>query len=96
MCECNNQNKSVYLQRAKIHTIMAEYKVKQKYIGTATSLYSGYFVRWDNASQEELAHVYENINGGKSFVSKSDKTNYIDGKEKKKSVKKSNKKDITE
>ena len=52
---------------------MANYEVKKQYKGTATSFYAGYFVRWDNATQEELAHIYENINNGKSFIDTTDK-----------------------
>lgn len=74
---------------------MANYKVKENYKGTGTSFHGGYFIRWDNASQEELAHIYEDINGGKSFVDKLDKTE--DVKKAKKSGKKSAKeKDSTE
>jgi hypothetical protein len=49
---------------------MSNYKVKEKYKGTATSFYDGYFVRWGDSSHEELAHIYENIDGGKSFIDK--------------------------
>jgi|TARA_R100001463_G_scaffold56773_3_gene108927 hypothetical protein len=74
MCGCNNNKKIVNLPHLKIYLIMAKYSIKEKYKGLATSFYDGLFVRWDNVSQEELAHIYEEVNGGKSFVNKIEKT----------------------
>lgn len=69
---------------------MAKYSVKKTYKGTGTSFYGGYFVRWDDATQEELAHIYEEVNKGKLYVEKIEKINKSNEKN---SVKETNKKD---
>jgi len=70
MCDCNNKNNVVGLQHIKIYTTMAEYKTKMK--GGAT-YFNGRRVRWESATQEELAWVYEECNNGSHFVEKINK-----------------------
>ena len=74
MCGCKDNKNFVSLPHLKIYLIMASYSVKEKYKGTGTSFYGGNFVRWDEATQEELAHIYEEIDGGKLYVDKLEKT----------------------
>jgi hypothetical protein len=87
MCGCNNDKFFVNSPHLKIYTIMANYEVKKEYKGSATSFSGGYFVRWGNATQDELAHIYENIDNGKSFIDKTDKKDEPKKTNKKKSSK---------
>ncbi len=52
---------------------MASYKIKEKYIGSATGFNPKYTVRWGNQSQEELSYIYEELNGSK-YIIKLEKT----------------------
>ncbi len=89
MCGCKDNKNFVSLPHLKIYLIMANYSVKKTYKGTGTSFYGGYFVRWNDATQEELAHIYEEIDGGKLYVDKIEKTNQSNEKS---TVKEANKK----
>jgi hypothetical protein len=82
MCGCNKKN-SVDLPDKlhidiKLYLDMAKYEVKKKWTGdglSTTFLGSGrdnLIVSWDNASQEDLALVYEEFNGGVAFINKID------------------------
>jgi hypothetical protein len=77
MCSCSDEN-SVDLQQIKIYLSMAKYEVKKKWLGggLATGFSDGngttFKIGWDNASQEDLALVYEEFNGGDTFINKID------------------------
>jgi hypothetical protein len=73
MCGCSNNKKIVDLPHLKIYVIMASYKIKEKYIGSATGFNPKYTVRWGNQSQEELSYIYEELNGSK-YIIKLEKT----------------------
>ena len=88
MCGCQEDKKIVDLPHLKIYTIMANYKIKEKYIGSATGLNPKYIVRWGNQSQEELSYIYEELNGSK-YIDKLEKTKKSNEES---TVKKSNKK----
>ena len=75
MCDCNSNKYFVNLPHLKIYLMMATYKVKEQYKGTGTSLQGGLWVKWNDASQAELAHIFEEITVGKLFIDKTEKTN---------------------
>jgi len=87
----------VDLPHINIYTAMAEYKAKIK---GAANRFGNIRIRWDSATQEELAWVYEEVKNGSNYVEKIDKTNKSNNEESpvKESKKKgkSNKKDSEE
>jgi hypothetical protein len=98
MCGCQDNKKVVDLAHLKIYLVMANYKAKKQYENCAT-FFKGRRVRWESATEEELAWVYEEVENGSHYVEKIDKTNKSNNestikKSKKKS--KSNKKDSEE
>lgn len=75
MCECNSQNFFVDLPHLENYTTMVKFKIKEQYIGCVTSFSGGVHVRWGDQSQKELARIYEECNGGTTFIEKSEKSN---------------------
>ena len=73
MCGCQKDKKIVDLPHLKIYTIMANFKIKELYVGSATKFKENYVVRWGNQSQEELAYIYEELNGS-GYIDKLEKT----------------------
>ena len=70
MCNCNKKNYVVDLPHINIYTTMAEYKAKMK---DAATRFGGIRVRWNSATQEELAWVYEEVDNGSHYVEKINK-----------------------
>ena len=57
---------------------MAEYKAKKELLNGATYFGVGrdeFRVIWSSATQEELAYIYEEIDGGSNCVDKIEKSN---------------------
>tara|TARA_R110002051_G_C8609321_1_gene481617 strand:- start:75 stop:371 length:297 start_codon:yes stop_codon:yes gene_type:complete len=79
MCGCNNKN-YVDLHIIKLYISMAKYEVKKEWLGEGlASTFSdsnGRNIRigWDNVGQEEMALVYEEFNGGDTFINKIEKS----------------------
>jgi len=75
------QSKKIRLE-TKIYLSMAKYEVKSEWLGKGLSTrfhdsgkrpsFEEPFldIDWDNASQEDLARAYEELNGGDSFINK--------------------------
>jgi len=59
MCDCKEINILSLPSYLKTYTIMAKYKIKDKYKGLSSSVMNFGLVDWDNASQEILAYLYE-------------------------------------
>jgi hypothetical protein len=78
MCECENFTNSeeiVSLPHLKIYTNMSKYKIKESFIGRKTIFSGGRVVSWSlDKSQEELAQIFEEVNGGSAFIEKDGKT----------------------
>ena len=78
MCGCSNKN-SVDLQIIKLYLDMAKYEVKDKWVkeGICTLFVDdkngNLQICWDNASQEDLARAYEELNGAEVFINKIEK-----------------------
>lgn len=88
MCGCDNNINVVDLPHIKIYTNMAKYKIKESFIGGKTIFSGGRVVSWaGDMAQEELAHLFEEVNGGATFIDKI-------GKSTKKSNEESSIKDI--
>ena len=56
MCDCGKN--VVNLSHLKIYTIMAEYKAKKT---SGRTYKDGFVIKWATATQEELAHAYEDL-----------------------------------
>lgn len=80
MCRCQNNKKIVDLTHLKIYLVMANYKVKKQYENCA-SFFKGVRVDWNNASEEQIAWVYEEVENGSHYVEKIDKTNKSNNEE---------------
>mgnify|MGYP003660739556 CR=1 FL=1 len=93
MCNCNSKNYVVDLPHINIYTAMAEYKAKMK---DAATRFGGIRVRWNSATQEELAWVYEEVDNGSHYVEKINKKSSNEESVNKVSKKFSNKKDSKE
>tara|TARA_R100001463_G_scaffold106233_1_gene160837 strand:+ start:1010 stop:1294 length:285 start_codon:yes stop_codon:yes gene_type:complete len=93
MCGCNNKENVVDLPHIKIYTNMATYKVKKHLEGTSSTFYGGQHVNWSLASQEVLAHLYEE-RGMTDLITKTSSNEKSDNKVSKKSSNK--KKDAKE
>jgi hypothetical protein len=89
MCGCNNKNNVVDLPHINIYTKMAEYKAKMK---DSASFFNGVRIRWNTATQEELAWVYEEVDNGSHYVEKINKKSSNEESTAKVSKKSSNKK----
>tara|TARA_R110001592_G_scaffold204628_1_gene454857 strand:- start:410 stop:697 length:288 start_codon:yes stop_codon:yes gene_type:complete len=89
MCDCNN--KYVDLSHTKIYTIMAKYTAQITSGKTYYGENSDRVLDWANATQEELAHAYEE-SGLKKYITKESTTKTKDESEKANSKKKSSKK----
>jgi|TARA_Y100000592_G_scaffold99321_1_gene174939 hypothetical protein len=74
MCDCNSKKNVVDLPHIKIYTKMANYKVKKEFKNTAT-YFGNVRVRWEDATDETLAWVYEEAKNGSHYVEKIDKIN---------------------
>jgi len=71
MCGCDNNINVVDLPHIKIYTSMAEYKIKESFIGGKTIFSGGRVVSWaGDMAQEELAYLFEDVNGGATFIEK--------------------------
>jgi hypothetical protein len=80
MCECSSNKKVVDLPHIKIYLEMADYKIKDKYVGKLSWTTSGSFkIRWNRCSQEELAYAYEEV-GLTKYIEKTTKTSKDDKK----------------
>jgi len=91
MCICNSKNYVVDLPHINIYTAMAEYKAKDYLrVQGGASRIGNIRIRWNSATQEELAWVYEEVENGSHYVEKIDKTNKSNNEES--TIKKSNKK----
>jgi len=72
----------VGLPHINIYTVMAEYKVKDYLrIKDGASRIGNIRIRWNSATQEELAWVYEEVENGSHYVEKIDKTNKSNNEE---------------
>jgi len=90
MCECSSHKKVVDLPHIKIYLEMADYKIKDKYVGQLSWTTSGNFrINWCSCSQEELAYAYEEV-GLTEYIEKTTKTSKDE--EKASTTKKSSKK----
>tara|TARA_R100000541_G_scaffold14877_1_gene24273 strand:- start:407 stop:694 length:288 start_codon:yes stop_codon:yes gene_type:complete len=89
MCDC--QNNYLDLSHTKIYTIMAKYTGKIKTGKTYYGKNADSFIDWANATQEELAHAYENSSLDK-YITKESKTKTKNESEKANNTKKSSKK----
>tara|TARA_R100001244_G_C5149598_1_gene129429 strand:+ start:709 stop:1014 length:306 start_codon:yes stop_codon:yes gene_type:complete len=90
MCECSSYKKVVDLPHIKIYLEMADYKIKDKYVGQISWTTSGSFkINWCSCSQEELAYAYEEV-GLTEYIEKTTKTSKDE--EKTSTTKKSSKK----
>ena len=93
MCNCNNKKYVVDLPHINIYTTMAAYKAKIK---DSATFFKGVRVRWNSATQEELAWVYEEVDNGSHYVEKINKKSSNEESVNKVSKKFSNKKDSKE
>jgi hypothetical protein len=80
MCGCQNNINVVDLTHLNIYLVMANYKVKKQYKDTAT-FFKGVRIDWNNASEEQIAWVYEEVDNGSHYVEKIDKTNKSNNEE---------------
>lgn len=62
MCDCNNINMLSLPSYLKIYTDMAKYEIKKDFKGSGSNVGGVGLVIWDDASQELLAHLYEDRN----------------------------------
>ena len=85
MCDCNNINMLSLPSYLKIYTDMAKYEIKKAFKGLGAKVSSIGLVMWDDASQELLAHLYED----KKFTSIITKISSNEESNIKKSIKKS-------
>ena len=56
MCGCSE--KDINLNTIKIYTFMGTYKAK---LDSGVSVKKGFIIQWGSASQEVLAHAYEEL-----------------------------------
>ena len=90
MCDCSGKN-VVDLSHLKIYTVMAEYKAK---LSSGTTYKGDFKIKWERATQEELAYAYEDL-GLTSHVEKVSTTKPKNEKAAKVSTKKESSKETS-
>tara|TARA_R110000764_G_scaffold42765_1_gene96210 strand:+ start:276 stop:554 length:279 start_codon:yes stop_codon:yes gene_type:complete len=62
MCDCDKINILSLPSYLKIYTDMAKYKINKDYEGLRSSVSNFGTISWSDATQEILAHLYEDRN----------------------------------